>query len=62
MQAAVERVIRSFIMKQPMAEDASTEIHDGAKVEAMQFAAQLLDNYKSQLAQRGCEPDTAQQG
>ncbi len=61
MQATVERVIRSF-MKQPMAGHAGSEVHDGAQQEATQFAAQLLENYKSQLAQRGCKAEPTQQG
>jgi hypothetical protein len=59
MQAVVDRVIRSFTSKPPVALrnpmfDAESK---AARDEATEFATQLLDNYKGQLAQRGLKPD-----
>jgi hypothetical protein len=48
MQAAVERVLRSFTLKQPMPNRSLDAVQD----DATQFAAALFDNYKAQLAQR----------
>ena len=63
MQAAVDRVIRSFSLKQPMSDDASAAVHDGAAQDhAMQLAAHLLENYKGQLARRGSNNGGSQQG
>ncbi len=62
MQAAVDRVIRSFFPKQPMSDELGAMMHDGAADgPAMQLAAQLLENYKIQLAQRS-RTDNPQQG
>lgn len=61
MQAAVDRVIRSLSLKQPM-HDASSMMQDRDNRVATQLAAQLLENYRDQLAQRGGRPDNAQQG
>ena len=47
MQAAVERVFRSFTLKQPALHEAADSRDD-----ATDFAAQLLNNYKTQLLQR----------
>ena len=59
MQAAVDRVIRSFTSKHPVSlrnpmSDAESKAE---RDEATEFATQLLDNYKGQLAQRGLKPD-----
>ena len=63
MQAAVERVIRSFGLKQPMSDDSGAAMHDGAAQDhATQLAAQLLENYKGQLARRGSNNGGSQQG
>ena len=48
MQAAVERVMRSFTLKQPMPNEATEALQD----DAAQFAGQLLQNYRAQLEQR----------
>lgn len=61
MQAAVERVIRSLSLKQPM-HGASSMMQDSENQVATQLAAQLLENYRDQLAQRGGRPDTVRQG
>jgi hypothetical protein len=61
MQAAVERVIRSLSLKQPM-HDGSSMMRDSDNQVATQLAAQLLENYRDRLAQRGGRPDNAQQG
>ena len=65
MQAAVDRVIRSFFSKnpvslrlpislQPPVSDArSAAVRD----ETSAFAAQLLENYKGQLSRRSLKPD-----
>lgn len=62
MQAAVERVLRSFSLKQPM-HDAASVIDTGSDDDqATHFAAQLLENYRDQLARRGNSPDKSRQG
>ena len=62
MQAAVERVIRSFSRKHPM-QDAATAMHDeGMQGHATQMAAQLLENYRDHLADRSRKTDSSQQG
>jgi hypothetical protein len=54
MQAAIDRVIRTLTFKhpvslsEPMSDGQSRPVNDEATV----FAAQLLDNYKHQLARR----------
>jgi len=47
MQAAVERVFRSFTLKQPAPHEAAD-----AQDDATDLAVQLLNNYKTQLLQR----------
>jgi hypothetical protein len=47
MQAAVERVFRSFTLKQPALREAAH-----AQDDSSEFAVQLLNNYRTQLAQR----------
>jgi hypothetical protein len=59
MQAVVDRVIRSFMSKHPislrdpMSDGQSKAVRD----DATEFARQLLENYKGQLAQRDLKPD-----
>jgi hypothetical protein len=48
MQAIVDKVMRVFTSKHPVSEDG-TKL---ARQEATDFAAELLENYKSQLDQR----------
>jgi hypothetical protein len=48
MQAIVDKVIRAFAFKHP-ALDAQTRVR---RQEATDFAAELLENYTSQLARR----------
>jgi hypothetical protein len=48
MQAIVEKVMRAFTFKHGIADDEAK----GARQEATAFAAELLDNYKGQLARR----------
>jgi hypothetical protein len=48
MQAIVDKVMRVFTAKHPVSDD-ETKL---ARQEATDFAAELLENYKSQLAQR----------
>lgn len=48
MQAIVDKVIRAFAFKHP----ASDAEGNPARQEATDFAAELLENYKSQLARR----------
>jgi hypothetical protein len=48
MQAIVDRVIRAFAFKHPVS-DAEAKL---VRQEATDFAAELLENYKSQLALR----------
>ena len=48
MQAAVDRVIRNLTPRQPVPPKAA----DDAQEDATHFAGQLLENYKSLLAQR----------
>ena len=63
MQAAVDRVIRSFFPKQPMSDEQRPFLPDGSEERgATQLAAQLLQNYRSQLAQRSANIDSSQQG
>jgi hypothetical protein len=47
MQAVVERVMRAFAIKHPSDEKTET-----VRRNAAEFAAELLDNYRIQLAQR----------
>jgi hypothetical protein len=48
MQAIVDKVIRAFAFKHP-GSDAEAKL---ARQEATDFASELLENYKSQLAHR----------
>jgi hypothetical protein len=48
MQAIVDKVIRAFAFKHPVS-DTETKL---GRQEAADFAAELLENYKSQLARR----------
>ena len=48
MQAAVERVLRNFTLRQPMPDEAA----DATQDDATRFAGQLLQNYRAQLEQR----------
>ena len=60
MHAAVERVIRSFSHKQPMQDATSRAMHDDGL--PAQLAAQFLENYRGQLAERSRKADNPQQG
>ena len=62
MHTAVERVIRSFSHKQPVQDAASSEDRHGEQQHATQFAAQFLENYRDQLAQRSRIAGTSRQG
>ena len=62
MHTAVERVIRSFSHKQPVQDAASSEERHGEQQHATQFAAQLLENYRDQLAERSRFAGTSRQG
>lgn len=60
MQAAIDRVLRTFALKHPVSlhqpmsdERPGTGRHD----EATAFAAELLNNYKDRLARRGLTRD-----
>jgi hypothetical protein len=59
MQAVVDRVIRSFTTKHPVAlRDPMSDAESKTVCDkATEFATQLLDNYKDQLAQRVPKPD-----
>jgi hypothetical protein len=48
MQAIVEKVMRVFAFKHPVSEDDAERVRE----EAAEFAAELLENYKSELARR----------
>jgi hypothetical protein len=48
MQAAVDRVMRAFTLKHPISEQEAEAIRQ----EATEFAADLLEKYKTQLARR----------
>ena len=56
MQAAVERVFRSFTLKQPAPYEAAD-----ARDDATDLAVQLLNNYKTQLSQRSCQNSSQRQ-
>jgi hypothetical protein len=60
MQAAIDRVIRSFSFRHP-ASLAEPMSEDGPSIrtddEATEFATRLLENYKGQLARRSPKPD-----
>jgi hypothetical protein len=47
MQAIVDKVMRAFTHQPPVSDDAA-----GRRQEATEFATQLLENYKQQLASR----------
>jgi hypothetical protein len=59
MQAAIDRVVRSFTFRHPVSlteavsDDPSIKTSD----EATEFATRLLENYKGQLARRSPKPD-----
>lgn len=59
MQAAIDRVIRSFSFKHPVS--LTEPMTDGPSIkaadEATEFATRLLGNYKGQLARRSSKPD-----
>ncbi|KZD21396.1 hypothetical protein [Tardiphaga robiniae] len=59
MQAAIDRVIRSFTFRHPVS--LSEPMSDGPSIqasdEATEFATRLLENYKGQLARRSPKPD-----
>ncbi|MGM4987915.1 hypothetical protein [Tardiphaga sp. 841_E9_N1_2] len=59
MQAAIDRVIRSFSFKHPpsLAEPMSDSRSIQASDEATELATRLLENYKGQLARRSSKPD-----
>jgi hypothetical protein len=48
MQAIVDKVMRVLTFKHPVSDDEAKCVRQ----EATDFAAELLENYKSQLAQR----------
>ena len=59
MQAAVDRVIRSFLMKHPVSlslglpsRPMSEAQSATARADATELAGHLLENYKSQLSRR----------
>jgi hypothetical protein len=59
MQAAIDRVIRSFSFKHPasLAEPMSDSHSIQASDEATELATRLLENYKGQRARRSSKPD-----
>jgi hypothetical protein len=59
MQAAIDRVLRTFAPKHPVPlhERMSDERSGAVRDQATAFAAQLLDNYKDQLARRSLTRD-----
>jgi histone H3/H4 len=48
MQAAVDRVMRAFTQNRPMSDQQT----DAVRREVTEFAAELLEKYKNQLAHR----------
>jgi hypothetical protein len=48
MQSIVDKVMRVFTFKHPVSDDEAKLVHQ----EVTDFAAELLENYKSQLARR----------
>jgi hypothetical protein len=48
MQAVVDRVMRAFTLKHPISDEEAEAIRQ----EAIEFAADLLEKYKNQLAHR----------
>jgi hypothetical protein len=48
MQAIVDKVMRVLTFKHPVSDDEAKRVRQ----EATDFAAELLENYKNQLAQR----------
>jgi hypothetical protein len=60
MQAAIDRVLRTFALKHPVSVHGAMSFHEpmsgeqagAARDKATAFAVQLLDNYRDQLAQR----------
>jgi hypothetical protein len=59
MHTAVDRVIRSFLSKHPASlhPSMSGAQSEAARDEAQDFATQLLENYKNQLARRSPKLD-----
>ena len=59
MQAAVDRVIRTFRARLPASfhDPMSDEQTQAVRDEATDFAAQLLENYRGQLARRTLKLD-----
>lgn len=52
MQPVIDRIIAKFTLKQPMSETQSQAVRD----DAARFAAELLENYRSQLVRRSFKP------
>lgn len=48
MQSALDRVVAALTPRHPMSKSESQNVRE----DAVKFAAQLLENYKIQLAQR----------
>lgn len=48
MQAIVDRVVRAFTFRHPVSDDEAKSV----RAEATEFAMELLENYKSQMARR----------
>lgn len=48
MQAIVDKVMRAFTIKHPVRDDEAKRVPQ----EVTDFAAELLENYKTQLARR----------
>ena len=59
MQATVDRVLRTFRARLPVSlHDPMSDAQPRAvRDEATDFAAQLLENYKGQIARRNLKPD-----
>ena len=53
MQAAIDNVAQSFILKRPI----PAEQADISREQATRLAMQLLENYQRQLGQRVTRPD-----
>jgi hypothetical protein len=65
MQAAIDRVLRTFALKHPVSVHEGMSLHEpmsdeqagAVRDKATAFAAQLLDNYRDQLARRSLTRD-----
>lgn len=65
MQAAIDRVLRTFALKPPFSVHEAMSLHEpmsdeqagAARDKATAFAVQLLDNYRDQLARRSMTRD-----